>query len=207
MEQKENKKRKAGIVLICGTILSLLWLWIFPELLYPCWLKITFLPDWIYFPVEEFLALNVVHNTPFTTIGGFCIILATLIWALKLKGKPQKIYEYILLAVIVFLLAAMMLPCLCAPREKARRLRCRAYILQAYCEISLYADENNGKLPGTFIVKEIKHPISYYGKGHSLQEKPFVILEDAVRCHAGDLRHRMLSNGKIEYFYPWKIRK
>ena len=81
--------------------------------------KITFLPEGIYFPVEEFLALNTNHNSPIFLIGSFLIFICTLFCSLIFNGKLQKSYEYILIAVIIFLTAAMMLPCLCAPVKSA----------------------------------------------------------------------------------------
>lgn len=206
VNQKNEKlpKRKAGIILICGITLAVLWLWIFPQFYSPLWGKFTFFPERIYFPVEEFLALHVNHNSPIVLIGGFLIIVCTLICSLKFNGKLQKSYEYILIAVIIFLTAAIMLPCLCAPREVGRRLRCVSHLKEAYLQISLYADENKGDLPDTFSVKGINHAINYYGKGRSLQEEAFILLEDAQRCHAGDFRHQIWSNGEIRGFYHWK---
>ena len=32
------------------------------------------------------------------------------------------------------------------------------------------------------------------------------LLEDVQRCHAGDLRHQIWSDGKIKVFHPWKIK-
>ncbi len=46
----------------------------------------------------------------------------------------------------------------------------------------------------------------FAGKGRSLKDAPFVLLEDAQRRHAGDLRHQIWSNGKIKVFHPWKIK-
>lgn len=207
MEQKKNKNLKAGIVLICGIFLGVHWIWIFPQYACPLWKTFSFLHKSFYFPIEEFLALNCHHNSPIVLTGGFFIIVITLLWSLKLNGKPQKYYEYILITFIIFLAAAIMMPCLCAPRETARRLRCASQLKEAYYQISLYADKNNGRLPDVFFVKEMKHSITYYGKGHSLQEKPFIILEDAGHCHAGDMRHQLLSNGEIQSFYPWKSRQ
>lgn len=209
MEQKQSenipqKKRKGGIVLIGGIVLTLLWMWIFPEYLYPLWKNFTFLPDPFYFPIEEFLALNGHYNSPVIYIGGFILLVGTLIWSLKLNGRLQKSYEYILLAAIIMLLAAMILPCMCVSREVGRRLRCTAHLKEAYCKLSLYSSENNGLLPDKFVISDSKHQINYYGKNRSLREKTFVLFEDAVRCHAGDLRHQMLSNGEIRRFYPWK---
>ena len=206
MKQNGNKKRKAGIILICGFTVAVLWIWIFPQFLYPLWKKCSFLPESIYFTIEEFLALNGHHNSPIVLLGGFFIIVFTLIWSLKLNGKLQKSYEYILIAVIIFLMTLMLMPCLCAPREVGRRLQCVSELKEAYRQISLYADENKGKLPDTFTVKNSRYLINYYGKGRSLKEAPFVLLEDAQRCHAGDLRHQIWSNGKIKVFHPWKIK-
>ena len=207
MEQKEYTKRKAGMILICGITVAVLWIWILPQFYHPLWKNFTFLPESFYFPAEEFLALNGHHNSPVVLIGGFLIIAVTLIWSLKRNGKLQKSYEYILIAVIIFLTTAMLLPCLCFPPEISRRIQCKSKLKEAYCLISLYADKNNGKLPDTFTVKGSKHSINYYGKGHSLQEKAFIILEDAGYCHAGDMRHQILSNGVIRSVYPWKSRR
>jgi hypothetical protein len=101
-------------------------------------------------------------------------------------------------------MAAMLLPCMCASREVGRRLRCVSKLKEAYCRLSLYGSENNGLLPDEFAVNESKHRINYFGKGRSLPDKIFILLEDAERCHAGDLRHQLLSNGEIKTFYPWK---
>ena len=206
MEQSGNKKRQAGIILICGITVAVLWMWILPPTLCPLWKNFTFLPESFYFPVEEFLAMNGHHNSPIIQVVGFFMIVFTLIWALKLNGKLQKSYEYISIAVILFLTAATMLPCLCRPKEVGRRLRCISNLKEAYHQISLYADENNGRLPDTFTIKESKHSVIYHGEGHSLQGNPFIILEDAGHCHAGDMRHQLLSNGEIQSVYPWKSR-
>ena len=139
MEQSGNKKRQAGIILICGITVAVLWMWILPLILCPLWENFTFLPESFYFPVEEFLALNGHHNSPIIQVVGFFMIVFTLIWALKLNGKLQKSYEYISIAVIFFLTAAMMLPCLCRPKEVGRRLRCISNLKEAYHQISLVA--------------------------------------------------------------------
>lgn len=204
-QQKTHlQKRKAWLILISGVVLAVLWLWLLPQCLLPTWEIFTFLPEAFYFPIEEFLALNAHHNSLLVQLGGVVIIACTLVWSLKLNGKPQKSHEYIALAVVILLLGAMMLPCLCVSHEVARRLRCASELKEAYLQLSLFADENNGKLPGTFAREGDKHPINYYGTGRSLQESPFVLLEDAQRCHAGDVRHQLWSNGEIKTFYPWK---
>lgn len=35
----------------------------------------------------------------------------------------------------------------------------------------------------------------------SVKEIPFVLMEDAERCHTGDLRHQIWSDGKIKVFF------
>lgn len=207
MKQNGNKKRKAGIILICGITAAVLWIWILPQAFYPLWKNFTFLPGSFYFPVEEFLALNGHHNSPIVLFIGCFITVFTLIRSLKLNGKPQRIYEYILIAIIVFLTAVMMLPCLCRPKEVGRRVQCTSKLKEAYYLISLYADENNGRLPETFTINDSKHAVIYHGEGRSLQEKRFIILEDGGHSHAGDMRHQLLSNGEIQSVYPWKNRK
>lgn len=201
-----SQKRKAGIVLICGCTLAMLWMVFFP-FFYFWWLKCAFLPDVIYFPIEEFLALNAHGNSPYVFVGGFLISTTTLIWAFKLNGKPKKVYEYVFLVIIIIMLLWMLFPCLCRPKEVSRRARCCAALKEAYAQISLYADENGGKLPDSVVFPDfIEHPVNYLGKGRSLKEKKFVLFEDASRYHAGDLRHRMYSNGEIKQHYPWKER-
>ena len=201
-----SQKCKAGIVLICGCTLAMLWMVFFP-FFYFWWLKCAFLPDVIYFPIEEFLALNAHSNSPYVPVGGFLISTTTLIWAFKLNGKPKKVYEYVFLVIIIIMVLWMLFPCLCRPKEVSRRARCCAALKEAYAQISLYADENGGKLPDSVVFPDfIEHPVNYLGKGRSLKEKKFVLFEDASRYHAGDLRHRMYSNGEIKQHYPWKER-
>ena len=204
MEHKEKNFSKGGMILIAGSILAILWMFGLPTFFYWGWQKITFLPDKIYFPVEEFLALNSHQNSPWVYIGGFMIITATILLSWKINGKPEKKYQCILFAAIIILLAALLFPCLCRPVEYGRRARCRSSLKLAWDELYTYAQENNFQLPDTVLLPECKHKVNYYGKGRSLKEPPFVLFEDAERCHAGDMRHILMSDQTVKVFYPWK---
>ena len=104
-----SQKCKEGIVLICGCTLAMLWMVFFP-FFYFWWLKCAFLPDVIYFPIEEFLALNAHGNSPYVPVGGFLLSTTTLIWAFKLNGKPKKVYEYVFLVIIIIMLLWILFP-------------------------------------------------------------------------------------------------
>ena len=211
---EKSKKKQAGIVLIAGFLLFGVWNLVWFSPIYPLWQKLDGrLPENIYFPVEEFLALNGHHNSIYASLGSFIIAIGTIVWARKLNGKLQKYYEYLLLFILLFAAAMITMPCLCRPVEHARRLRCDAILRMTYVALELYAGENNNAFPETTVIPDtaqtgkITHPVNYYGKGKSLNGKPFIILEDACRVHAGDLRHRIWSDGKRELFYPWRSKR
>ena len=205
MEEKKKICFKSGVILIAGSVLTIFWMYGLPLFFYKWWQEVTFLPDKIYFPIEEFLALNNHPNSPWITIGGFLIIITTILLSWKLNGRPKKRYELALLPIVILLLAGIMFPCLCRPLEYSRRARCAAQLKTSFLELKLYAEENNCfQLPETVSLPECKHKVNYYGKGRSLKSKPFVLFEDAERCHAGDLRHIILSDGTMKLFYPWK---
>ena len=126
---EKSKKIQAGIVLIAGFLLFGVWnlFWFSP--VYPLWQKLDGrLPENIYFPVEEFLALNGHHNSIYALSGSLIIAIGTIAWAWKLNGKLQKWYEYLLLFILFFVAVMISMPCLCRPREHARRLRCSAML-------------------------------------------------------------------------------
>ena len=196
-------KHKAGIVLITGSVLTVVWMYA-AESLYQLWGKFTFIPENLRYPVEEFLALNGHHNSPFVFAGGCILALATLAWGLKLNGKLKKWYEYTALVMLIFLLLEILIPCLCSSREHSRRAVCNNYLHKLQQECKSYAIENGGTFPDTVDLSNFKHAIHYYGKGKKYSAPPFVLLEDAEKIHAGDMRHRVYSDGRGENFYPWK---
>ena len=126
--------------------------------------------------------------------GGF------LIWAIRANGRKLRIRESARLGLIVALLLMFLLPCLCAPRETGRRIRCISNLKYAWLELlEKYPD----KLPDSFVVSFPRsHTVRYCSAGRSGKESRFILFEDG-RGHAGDLRHRFWSEGKIDVFYPW----
>ena len=189
---EKSKKKQAGIVLIAGFLLFGVWNLVWFSPVYPLWQKLDGrLPENIYFPVEEFLALNGHHNSIYALLGSLIIAIATIIWAWKLNGKLQKWYEYLLLFILLFVSAMITMPCLCRPVEHARRRRCDAKLRMTYVALKLYAEDNNNAFPETTVIPDtaqigkITHPVNYYGKGKSLNGKPFIILEDIMRDTRG----------------------
>ena len=43
------------------------------------------------------------------------------------------------------------------------------------------------------------------GAGRKIEKERFIVIEDTPRAHAGDLRHRLWSDGTIDFYYPWEI--
>lgn len=195
-------KQQAGIVLLCGTAVAVCWC--FLDKLCFLWKKCTFLPAGFYFPLEEFLALYTHRNSPFFSIGGLVIVLITLLWSFKLYGRLKKKYEYLPLLLIILLWAVILSPCLCVSREHARRMLCQSQLKKIYMTCELYAQEHNNAFPATIDNGSLRHKVYYYGKDQKRIMPRFILLEDAEYCHAGDMRHRIWSDGEIEYFYPWK---
>ena len=203
-EKSRADSRKAKIVLICGTSLAICWSWVLPDRWRIWWENCSFLPEKYYFPVEEFLALNVHHNSLYASIGGIIIATTGLIWAWQLSGRRKKPHEYCLLFVIAVFLLLMSLPCLCRPPEYVRRMRCRSELKEIYLLCEKYAEKHGNLFPDVIDQSGTKHPAIYRGSGKRRDDRPFVLLEDPQGVHAGDMRHRVWSNGEVEIFYPWK---
>jgi hypothetical protein len=131
-------------------------------------------------------------------------IKAAVICFLKQTRQWKRFYRYLLCLTVFFALHALIFPCLCRPPEYARRAHCRSSLGMLYRSCAAYAGENSGFFPDTIDCTTAGHETIYHGKGRKLADPPFVILEDAGKVHAGDLRHRILSNGKSQNYYPWK---
>ena len=124
-------------------------------------------------------------------------------------AKPYKHWciptlLYIVGMLIILLWAVILSPCLCVSREHARRMLCQSQLKIIYITCELYAQEHSNAFPATIDNGSLRHKVHYYGKDQKRIMPRFILLEDAEYCHAGDMRHRIWSDGKIEYFYPWK---
>ena len=198
--KKQPHRMKAAIILAAGAVLFFLWLgfWSYGAQYWPSFRSL--LPPSVYFPTEEFLALND-HNSPWCLVGGGLIAGGFIVWAIRANGRKLRIWESALSGLIVVLLLLFLLPCLCAPLEKGRRIRCISNMKIAWLELrEKYPD----KLPDSFEVPGPRsHTVRYRGAGRSRKEPRFILFEDGSG-HAGDLRHRFWSDGKFDVFYPWK---
>ena len=200
-EQKEQSHpMKATIILASGVVLFCGWIifWGFAA----HWWQIfkSFLPPSIYFPVEEFFALND-HNSEWCELGKILIAGGFLVWAVRAVGRKLYLWEKTLVGMIVAVVILLLPPCLCAPWEKVYRINCISDMKNAWTELLLkYPD----KLPDSFEVStRYKHTVLYRGAGRKWDEPRFILFEDGSG-HAGDLRHRFWSDGSIDHYYLWE---
>ena len=198
--EKQSHRMNAAVILAAGAVLFFLWLflWSYGAQYWPAFRSL--LPPSIYFPIEEFLALND-HNSPWCLVGGGLIAGGFIVWAIRANGRKLRIWESALLGLIVVFLLMDFFPCLCAPREKGRRASCILNKKISWLEL---LDKYPDKLPDNFEISSPRsHTVRYRGAGRSWKEPRFILFEDKSG-HAGDLRHRFWSDGKIDVFYPWK---
>ena len=73
---------KAAVILAAGAVLFFLWLflWTYGAQYWPAFRPL--LPPSVYFPAEEFLALND-HNSPWCLVGGGLIAGGFTVWAIR----------------------------------------------------------------------------------------------------------------------------
>ena len=198
---KQPHRMKAAVILAAGAVLLFLWLGFWDNGAGYWSVFISVLPPFLFFPVEEFLAMNN-HNSPWCLAGGGLIIGGFLVWAIRAHGRKLRIWESALLGLIAVLLLLFLLPCLCAPREKVRRISCISAMKRTWLELR---DQYPDRLPDHFEIQgRHRHTVRYRGGGRRWKEPRFILFEDGSRSHAGDLRHRLWSDGEIDTCYPWK---
>jgi len=207
--EKKHFRRKPALILAAGAVLFFLWLglWSYGAQYWPEFRPL--LPPSLYFRVEEILALND-RNSPLSLIGVCLITSGFLIWAIRANGRKLRIREGALPGLIVVLLLLFWLPGLRAPLEKVRRLKCTSGMKWAWLELRVkHPDKLPDKLPDEVdtLLRKKHVMIRYHGAGRNWKEPRFILFEDEGRCHAGELRHRLWSDGKVESWYPWKEAK
>lgn len=202
--EKSSSKLQAGIILFCGTVAAMFW-FVFSSSVFEQWgRKCSFLPDRLYYPIEEFLALHSHQNDPYTYGISFVIASFFAWFAHRLCRELKSWCRGVFFAFLVLLLLALLFPCLCRPREIGRRARCQYELKQIYMECANYAGNNGGCFPDSIDTSKLKHKISYHGKNKKSTGEPFILLEDGENVHAGNMQHRIWSDGELEQFYPWK---
>lgn len=187
--------------MICSILLPVFW-GLLLSFLKSFWYKTeSFLPDWIYFPIEEFFAFNIHNNTLFMKLPMALLFAVFFIWSLVLNGRKIRFFDFLMVFFVLLFFLFLMMPCLCRPAEYARRANCIA-VMKSVCQnLSLYTEN----LPEELDVQPRKgQKVHYFGKNKNINDKKFILFEDADRSHAGNLKHRLYSDGTFEAFYPWK---
>ena len=201
MELKCQRKLKAFLLMTGSILLPSCW-GLLLSFLNTFWHKTySFLPDWIYFPIEEFFAFNIHNNTMFMKLPMALLFAVFFIWSLVLNGRKIRFSDFLMIIFVLIFFIFLMMPCLCRPMEYARRKNCAAVMHSMYQMMSLYAENLPDRIE---LEPHDGHKIHYFGEGKNINDSKFILFEDADRVHAGNLKHRLYSDGTIEHFYPWK---
>ncbi len=171
----------------------------------------------VFFEWEEFIALHSHGNEYPGRIGLYLIIAVLLVLLLlsALKYIRTSIKELLVLLVFtVFILFFSI--CMCQSKEKQQRRFCPVNLKtyhQAF-EAWLAGHETyppelqSHDFPGEDFSIRLVRPQEFHYLYPAAGKRPgrerFLLLEDAPRAHAGDLRHRLWSDGTIDSIYPWK---
>jgi len=162
------------------------------------------LPECIFFPVEDFIAMKQV----FLMQAAFYLVLLAGLWVvfLEVRRKPAR-WQRRVLFLMPLLVIAFMGSCelLLAPREAVQRILCRNDMNAILKQCMEYADRNHGQFPA--IMPEPRGSLSwryrsgnylYYGKNRRHSEPSFILLSDKFRNHAGNLQHYGYSDGSLQ---------
>ncbi|MBR2508188.1 MAG: hypothetical protein IKB71_00415 [Lentisphaeria bacterium] len=204
MDDNRKKKLKAFLLMSGSILLPSCW-GLLLSFLNTFWYKTySFLPDCIYFPVEEFFAFNIHNNTMFMKLPMAFLFVVFFIWALVENGRNIKFFDFLMIIFVLIFFIFLMMPCLCRPMEYVRRKNCAAVMHSMYQTMSSYAENFPDRIE---LEPHDGHKIHYFGEGKNINDSKFILFEDADRVHAGNLKHRMYSDGTVEHFYPWKKEK
>ena len=90
--------------MICSILLPVCW-GLLLSFLKSFWYKTeSFLPDWIYFSIEEFFAFNIHNNTLFMKLPMALLFVVFFIWALIENGKNIRFSDFLMIIfVLIFL--------------------------------------------------------------------------------------------------------
>ena len=173
-----------------------------------------------FFEWEEFIALHSHSNEWPGRVGFYLIIVVSVVFIMLNVVKIIKTETRMLLVPLLFTLFVLFFSiCLCQSKEKQNRKSCQRNLSdfqKAYVryqkKYGYYPDE---LLSDNFPADEaLRYELNenckrfgnylYPGAGQKKSNERFIVIEDAPRTHAGDLRHRLWSDGTIDSYYPWK---
>ena len=183
------------------------WLWS-GHVLLTWWERLpgTRFPE-LFYPVEEWIALHSHHNEWPVSAGYGIVMIILLLQGKILPGWKLHHFGY---ALCGFLFAACLicsLPCLCLSPERISRQMCPLILHDFQKQFEIELKRTGGypsSLPEAAGRSGFQRTFSYPGRGRKTAEDRFVVVEDEPRSHAGDLRHRLWSDGSIDSYYPWK---
>lgn len=191
------------------------------------WIRGTVLQWWrglegrislpMFFEWEEFIALHSHPNEWPGRVGFYLIILVVIFFILLSAMRIIKTEIKKLLIPLVFALLLLFFSiCLCQSEERSNRKFCPVNLKNYHSALINYAADY-GFYPTALpekaeaIEKYRPHylPLKnrnylFPGAGRKIGKERFIVMEDAPRAHAGDLRHRLWSDGTIDFYYPWK---
>lgn len=174
------------------------------------------LPASVFFVGEEFIALHSHNNEWPGRCGFYLIIITCMVFLLRRMANTIQIHACTLLVIMGFTVFFLLFSiCLCRAKEKENRRFCTYDLKNYYQALTNYAVDNGfypAALPKTDEKNEKYRPrhflhekdFHYIGAGKKTDGSRFLIMEDAPRAHAGDLRHRLWSDGTTDFYYPWK---
>ena len=172
-----------------------------------------------FFQWEEFIALHSHQNEWPGRVGFYLIILLVIFFILLSAIRIIKTEIKVLL--VPFILTMLLLffsICLCQSEERSNRKFCLVNLKNYHSALMNHAADY-GFYPTVLpdkeetIEKYRPHSIPlknrnylFPGAGRKIEKERFIVIEDTPRTHAGDLRHRLWSDGTIDFYYPWKAR-
>lgn len=178
------------------------------------------LADPVFFEWEEFIALHSLNNEWPGRCGFYLIILTGTVFLLLRLARVIRTDARALLIIMGFTGVLLFFSvCMCQSKEKTNRKFCQ-WNLHDFQKAYIPFLKEHGRYPATLLTKDfpeeetLRHKLQenckrfgnylYPGAERTLSGERFIVIEDAPRTHAGDLRHRLWSDGICDSYYPWK---
>ena len=222
MKSKEwlNGKRNWPVFVLLILFVPALWWW-------RIWSSGVLLKWWLgqegqfalptFFLCEEFIALHSHQNEWPGRVGFYLIIFFAISFILLSAIRVIKTEIKMLLVPLVFTIFLLFFSiCLCQSEERSNRKFCPVNLKNYHSALMNHAADYGfypTVLPdkedaiGKYRLHSLPQKSRNYqfpGAGRKIEKERFIVIKDAPRTHAGDLRHRLWSDGTIDYYYPWK---